>query len=279
MRTRILLILLFCISTYPFVYAQSREMGIMVGAMSYKGDLNPVMFSNKFLHPAIGIIYKRSYNNHWSFRAGFNYGRISANDSQAADSFSINRNLSFRSDILELQGGVEFNFFPYQTANPATFFTPYLFIGLNVFRFNPKAELNGQWYALQPLGTEGQGTDLYPNRNPYGRVSVNVPFGGGLKFKISKRFCTALEVGVRKTYTDYIDDVSKNYADPTAIRKEYGKAAAQLSDRSLEKGSPQIDRQRGDPSKKDWYWFSGIQITYTLSKRYIDSCRPFRIKL
>lgn len=258
--------------------AQSREMGLMMGVMGYKGDLNPVMFSDKFLHPGVGIIYRVSYNNHWSFRAGLNYGRIAADDALASDSFSINRNLSFRSDIIELQGGYEFNFFPYQTANPATFFTPYLFIGLNVFRFNPKANLNGEWYALQPLGTEGQGTEKYKNRKPYSRVGVNLPFGGGFKIKLTRRFSAVLEMGVRRCWTDYLDDTSKSYADPVSIRKEYGKIAVQLADRSLEKGDPQIGRQRGNSTDKDWYWFGGVQVCYTLSKKYIDSCRPFRIK-
>lgn len=258
--------------------AQSREMGLMLGVMGYKGDLNPVMFNDKFLHPGIGIVYRRYYNNHWAFRAGFNYGRVSADDAMAEDSFSINRNLSFRSDIMELQGGYEFNFFPYQTANPATFFTSYLFAGLAIYRFNPKAELNGQWYALQPLGTEGQGTEIYPERKPYSRISISMPFGGGLKFKLTKRFCTVIELGVRRCFLDYLDDVSKSYADPATIRKEYGKVAVQLSDRSINKGSPQIGRQRGNSTDKDWYWFGGIQICYTLSKKYIDSCRPFKIK-
>jgi len=254
-------------------------MGVMVGVMGYKGDLNPVLFTDKFLHPGVGIIYRRYYNNHWAFRAGFSYGRISADDAFSTDSFNLNRNLSFRSDIMELHGGYEFNFFPYQTANPSTFATPYLFVGLSVFRYNPKAELNGQWYALQPLGTEGQGTELYPNRKPYSRVSVSMPFGGGFKIKLSKRFCGIIEVGVRRCWTDYLDDVSKTYADPATIRKEYGKVAAQLSDRSVEKGSPEVGRQRGNTTDKDWYMFSGVQITYTLSKKYIDSCRPFRFKL
>ena len=59
------------------VQSQSRELGVMVGMMGYKGDLNPVMFSDKFLHPGLGVIYRASYNNHWSFRGAFNYGRIS----------------------------------------------------------------------------------------------------------------------------------------------------------------------------------------------------------
>lgn len=273
-------ILISLVTGYFFsAHGQSRELGIMVGVMGYKGDLNPVMFTDKFIHPGVGIIYRRCYTDHWSFRAGFNYGRVSADDAKADDAYSVNRNLSFRSNIMELQAGYEFNFFPYQTANPATFASPYLFAGIAVYRFNPKANLNGTWHALQPLGTEGQGTPLFPERKAYSRISVNIPFGGGLKIKIAKRFCTVIEVGVRKTYTDYLDDVSKTYADPISIRKEYGKPAGLLSDRSLEKGRPQIGRQRGDSSTKDWYWFGGIQICYTLSKKYIDSCRPFRFKL
>ncbi len=280
MKIKISIAITFCFLLNSFVaHAQSREMGVMVGVMGYKGDLNPVMFSDKFLHPGAGIIYRVSYNNHWSFRGAFNYGRISADDALATDSFSLNRNLSFRSDIWEVQGGYEFNFFSYQTANPNTFFTPYLFIGLALFHFNPKAQLNDKWYALQPLGTEGQGTEKYPGRKQYARTGVCMPFGGGFKFKITKRFCGILEVGVRRTWTDYLDDVSTTYADPATIRVEYGKNAVLLSDRSLNKGTPEVGRQRGNSADKDWYMFSGIQITYTLSKRYIDSCRPFRFKL
>ena len=280
MRIRISIAVAFCLlSLSPTANSQSREMGLMVGAMGYKGDLNPVMFSDKFLHPGVGIIYRVCYNNHWSFRGALSYGRISADDKLATDSFSVNRNLSFRSDIIELQGGYEFNFFPYQTANPASFISPYLFITLAVFHFNPKAAYNGQWYALQPLGTEGQGTEKYAGRRPYARTGVCMPFGGGIKFKISKRLCGVVEVGVRRTWTDYLDDVSTTYADPSSIRKEYGKTAVALSDRSLDKGTTEIGRQRGDSNNKDWYMFSGVQICYTLSKKYIDSCRPFRIKL
>ena len=274
----ILIAICFFLNSVP-TCAQSREMGIMVGVMSYKGDLNPQMFTDKFLHPGIGFVYRRCYDNHWAFRGGFNIGHISADDAMAKDSFSINRNLSFRSHIIELQGGYEFNFFPYQTANPATFITPYLFISLAVFHFNPKAELNGKWYDLQPLGTEGQGTEQYPNRKPYSRTSISMPFGGGLKFKITSRIGGVLEVGVRRCWVDYLDDVSKTYADPSTIRKEYGKVAVLLADRSIHKGNPEIGRQRGDNSNKDWYMFSGVQICYTLSKKYIDSCHPFQIKL
>jgi hypothetical protein len=273
--------LIFFLCLLPAVtMSQSRELGIMVGGSGYKGDLNPVMFNKDLVRPGIGIIYRRCYSNHWSFRAGFSVLQIRGDDALATDSFSLNRNLMFKSGVLELHMGYEFNFFPYQTANPATFFTPYLFGGISLYRFNPKAELNGTWYALQPLHTEGQGTPGYPDRKPYSRTSVSVPFGGGIKVKLSRRLGLQVEAGVRKTYTDYLDDVSTTYADPQQIKKEYGKIAAQLSDRSLLKASNgNIGRQRGTSTDKDWYYFAGVQLNYTLSKKYIDSCSPFRIKL
>lgn len=267
-----------CFPTMHF--AQSREMGIMIGGMGYRGDLDPEMYDTKFVDPAIGIIYRRAYSNHWAFKAGLNYGHVSANDSKASDEWSKNRNLSFRSHIIETTGQIEFNFFPYQTSSPFSRFSPYIFFGGSVFNFNPKAEINGTWVKLQPIGTEGQGTEKYPDRKPYKRITGAFVYGGGIKFKIMRRFGVMIESGVRSTFTDYLDDVSSSYADPAAIRKEYGKTAALLSDRSILKDPDgNIGRQRGDRRKKDWFVFTGVQFTYTLSKKYIDSCQPFRIKL
>jgi amino acid permease len=60
--------------------SQSREMGIMFGVMGYKGDLDPNMYDTRFVDPAIGILYRRSYSNHWAFKAAFNYGHVRASD-------------------------------------------------------------------------------------------------------------------------------------------------------------------------------------------------------
>lgn len=255
-------------------------MGVMVGIMGYKGDLDPNMYDTRYLDPGIGILYRRSYSNHWAFKAGLNYGHIRATDEKADDFWSQNRNLNFKSHIIEMTGQFEFNFFPYQTASPYSNFSPFLLCGLSVFHFNPKAKLNDDWIELQPLGTEGQGTEAYPNRHLYRRTNLAFTFGGGFKFKIMRRFGLTLETGVRRTYTDYLDDVSTTYADPLSIRKEYGKTAEILSDRSLNDApGGNVGRQRGDSQHRDWYVFTGIQFTYTLSKKYIDNCQPFRIKL
>ncbi|MFN0189188.1 MAG: DUF6089 family protein [Bacteroidia bacterium] len=272
--------LFLIILAFPFIsHSQSRELGIMVGVMGYRGDLDKNMYDTRFLEPGISAIYRRSYSNHWAFKAGLLYGHVKADDSKADDFYSQNRNLNFRSHIIELSGQFEFNFFPYQTANPNSTFSPYLLCGLSVFHFNPKTKINDDWIELQPLGTEGQGTDA-SNKNPYKRTNLAFTFGGGFKFKIGRRFGLTLESGVRQTYTDYLDDVSTVYADPKSILVEYGKTAALLSDRSLNQApGGNIGRQRGDKQRRDFYVFTGVQLTYTLSKKYIDACQPFRIKL
>src|SRR6185436_16762832 len=220
-----LLFILFSESSF----SQSSEIGIMLGVSSYKGDLNGSLFNPNSFHPAVGVLYRHCYNNHWSLKFGINYGTVSGDDSQSDDPFQQYRNLSFISSILELEGQYEFNFFPFQTANRTTPGTPFLFLGLAVFKFNPKAELDGTDYSLQPLGTEGQGTPGYPDRKKYKRVQVSFPFGGGYKFRLSNRFGVTIEAGARKSTTDYLDDVSKTYAKKDVLLAAHGPEAVRLS--------------------------------------------------
>jgi hypothetical protein len=274
-----LLIIIFSVVAFTSG-AQTAEMGIMVGVSGYKGDINPHLYSTKDLHLAGGILYRYCFNNHWAFKTGINFLKISSDDSSSGDTYQEHRNLSFRSKVQELTLQFEFNFFKFQTANPATKWSPYLLWGLTVFHFNPEANLNGEWYKLQPLGTEGQGTSLYKDRKPYKRTQVAFTFGGGFKFQLSRRFGLAIETGARKTYTDYLDDVSKTYADKNAIAALNGTDAALLSDRSVDQSNDQnVNRDRGNKNNKDWYVFTGVQLNYTMSKKYNDPCKPFRVKM
>jgi hypothetical protein len=257
---------------------QYNEMGIVIGAMNYKGELSRHLFNDDFLHPGIGIFYRHNIDRRWCWKISLNYGRISGDDAVAKNAWDRNRNLSFYSNILELSPQIELNFLPYETGNSDYPFTPYVFTGLSIFRFNPKAELNGTTYDLQSLGTEGQGLN---GTKKYKKTSFAIPIGGGLKISIGS-VGIGLEIGARRTYTDYLDDVSTVYPDLIALASARGPAAALLSDRSIFPldtalfiPSAQF-KQRGNSSDKDWYVFGGITIYWRLSSLLRDICKPFK---
>ncbi len=275
--TRFLIIALFISS---FSFGQSSELGFFLGFSGYKGELSESLFKTQFWRPAVGVLYRRNLNSHWAYRLGINYGTVAGDDAKSDIEYNQRRNLSFRSRVLEAHGMFEFNFFPYQLANSDSRWTPFLFGGLAVYRFNPQAELGDDWIDLQPLGTEGQGTSVYPDRDKYKRVAISIPFGAGFRVKLGRRFGISVEVGARRTYSDYLDDVSKTYADKDVLLSENGELAVQLSDRSIDGQSVgNTDRQRGNSTDNDWYMFGGITLNFTLSNKYVDNCSPFKRKL
>ena len=253
--------------------AQDHEIGFNVGASYYIGDLNP--FAH-FYNPKLagGLHYKRNLNPRISYRLGFLYARAGASDADSKDGFAVNRNLSFQTNIYELSGIVEVNFFKFQPGDFRWYapFTPYLFFGLAYFNMNPKGTYNGELIELQPLGTEGQGTSQN-DKKKYNLNQVSIPFGLGFKFSLAKRITMAFEYGVRKTFTDYMDDVSGNYVDPEVLAAESGQLAAEIADPSIE-GTAFNNNSgtvRGNPYNKDWYFYAGGTLSIIVGRR--DKCR------
>jgi hypothetical protein len=201
--------------------AQYNDVGVMLGGANYKGELSRHLFNTNFIHPAIGIFYRHNYDRRWSLKVALNYGRISGDDAKAKTPFEIDRNLSFYSDILEISPLFEFNFFPFETGRNDYPFTPYLFTGLSFFHFNPKTKLGNTIYELQPLGTEGQGINGVKR---YKRFQVALPIGGGIKIAVGN-IGIGIELGARRAYTDYLDDVSTVYPDMAALLAANGPAA------------------------------------------------------
>src|SRR5436190_18324346 len=158
-----LLFLTFCaLWTSVGSYAQRNDIGLFLGVAKYKGELSNSFYTINFIHPAFGAYYRDNFNKHWSFRLGATIAKVSGDDAFSKSEFEVNRNLSFSSTLQEVEGRFEFNFMPYELGNYNYLFTTFMFGGLSVFHFNPKAELHGQEVELQPLGTEGQG--VYADR-------------------------------------------------------------------------------------------------------------------
>jgi len=243
----------------------TSEVGLFLGGSYYIGDLNQGNhFNNTKL--AGGVIYRHNYNLRFTLQGNLFYGSIAADDSKSHNFGNQQRNLSFKSPIIEAGGQFEFNFMPYKIGDEKYPFSPYLFLGIGIFKFNPQAELNGEWYDLQPLSTEGQGTIANASK-PYALIQASVPFGAGIKFNIGKVVGLSLEWGMRKTFTDYLDDVSKTYAPNNLLLSTKGTIAATLADRSLiqNKNNVNSGRQRGFSGTNDWYSFSGIILSFKIA--------------
>ena len=141
--------------------------------------------------------------------------------------------------------------------------------------------LNGSWYELQPLGTEGQGTKAYPGLTPYKLTQFGVPFGIGAKISLSKILCVGLEWGMRKTYTDYLDDVSTTYPDPVLLKAQKGEIAMELSNRSIPVAGEhpvQAGVQRGNSKTRDWYSFAGLTFTVKIITQKDKGCRDQQVR-
>jgi hypothetical protein len=249
-------------------HSQVNELGLTGGAMYYIGDLNPTKHYPRDTKLGGGLLFRHNMNDRFAFRLQALYGTLQAYDSDSNDSLAVLRNLHFRTRLFEAAGLLEINFFKYRSREKdSRKWTPFLFAGLAYFRANPKAQLDDTWYALQPLGTEGQGTSVR-NTDAYKVDQIAIPFGMGFKFNFG-RLDMQLEWGLRRTYTDYIDDVSGTYVDNDLLATENGPLSAALADRSGLNAIPgfsNADRARGDPNTRDWYSYSGISFTYVISR-------------
>ncbi len=241
-------------------FRSRSELGLMVGGMYYIGDLNPYkQYNNTQLSG--GILFRHSVHSRMSYRASLIYGSVTADDKLSTNQLQKNRNLNFKSTIYEFSAGVEFNYLPFEVGHDKYKGTAYLMAGIGIFQMNPTTQLDGASIQLQPIGTEGQSSVLSSKGN-YSLTQFTIPFGLGVRATIAKRASVNFEIGFRKTFTDYLDDVHLDtYVDYTDLSDANGPIAATLSNRSLNNDPL---GKRGDSSTKDWYVFTGIMFMFNL---------------
>lgn len=218
--------------------------------MYYLGDMNPRGHFS-FSHPGFGVFFRYTTNYRYAFKFGVNYGTISGDDKKSSEADQQERNLSFRSRILELHSLAEFNFVDYRIGHDRHRFTMYIFAGIGMFYFNPQADIGGGYENLRQYHTEGQS-------KAYRRVQPNIPFGVGFKWNVGKKCGIGIEWGPRRTFTDYLDDLSGVYPDA-------GNSSVYTNQTT--NGSGSAGDMRGNPSTKDWYFFYGISLNIKLREK------------
>jgi hypothetical protein len=236
----------------------------------------------KTAKPSVGMYVLANYLDKISLRLEGTFGQVVGYDSilkkvAASTSGRYERNLSFKSKISEVQLALEVHplmFRDFEDEDPPLL-SPYGIIGVGYYSFDPQAKLNGQWYSLQPLHTEGQGFKEYPERKNYQLSQVNIAAGLGVKYQISPLLNARLEFVQRFLSTDYLDDASNEaYIDPALFSAYLSPAKAaiaqQLADRRGEimpSDVVNINNQRGDPSDNDAYFTIQVKVGLTLGRQ------------
>jgi len=251
---------------------QYTSIGVSLNAMNYFGDVNPQtnFASFKFgdTRPNIGVSITHRYFPRISGRFALAAGRIAANDDNQSSTgdayFRNNRNVNFRNNIYEASAVMIVDLIENRNnylKRPD--FVPYLFAGLAGFYHNPQGTRDGgqTWVDLQPLNLE-QG-------NSFSRVSLAIPFGGGVRYRINRNLDASFELGLRKTFTGNLDAVNGNYRGPADLgpanedRYYFGYGIT----KDHRGGSFDAAGAKRGQGKDDWYTVVGFSLNYILNPK------------
>lgn len=274
-----------------------NELTVGLGVSNFLGELggrdqigSPFIWDLEIsmTKPAFSFGYRYFMGKQWALRMNGTYGVLAGNDNLTQETFRQNRNLSFRSNLLEAQVVVEWHPFQEMPGHlhdlrgvkgvAPTRMGLYFFAGVGGFHFNPKTQFEGAWVELKPLGTEGQGLPGGPEE--YSLTQICIPMGFGVRRALNKKSTIGLELQYTKTFTDYIDDVSGYYYDNKVLLEERGPLTAYLADPSLGevRGQTKTGEQRGYPDHNDAYLFMKVQFHYKLY-RYRANNKKYKSRL
>ena len=201
------------------VNAQYQEVGLGFGGLTYTGDITRY-YEIKDNSPGIYGLFRRNVSEAISLRANVLGGKIRGNERYIPDAFSERRSHSFNINIIETSFLMEYNFLDFRDDKALFDGSPFLFVGVGGMYFWGHEEANGNYNDFQLV----------------------LPFGGGYKHQFSPNFILGIEFGVRKTFTDYLDNLSGIPEDQTQAFKG--------------------NFEHGNKYNTDWYYFLGISINY-----------------
>ncbi len=271
-----------------------KELNFGFGATNFLGDLGGANqigtdYSIKdwdFPATSLGgsFAFRYRFHPYYATSTIINFGVIRGNDLNTKDPVREQRNLHFRAPFINISQRYEYVALAKEKIG-RRFNIPglrgfkdhneqlYLFTGIGVMWFNPKAQLNGSWVPLQPLSTAGQGLPGGPEN--YSRVTATIPFGIGMRMGINRFWRVGLEFSYIKTFSDYLDDVSGDYYDAAEILALKGPDAAYLSNPSP---VPQnyAGYLRGD-KEKDAMFYMNLIVTRNITYQKIGQ-RSSRVR-
>lgn len=245
--------------------------GLTYGGANYQGELQDKKFTLEAMRPGFGVSTLFAYNDRLSGSFEIFRGVLSGSDARP-DSRNRSRNLQFVTQLYDFTLAGRFNLFNYRDLP----FIPYVTGGVSLFHIDPYTTdgVQGRVY-LFPLSTEGQRLRAYPEIPVQQNVNYALMGGGGIELRLTEKLRMDIEVGFRKTFTDYIDDVSGYFPDPAMLLAERGPIAVRFSYRGGE--VPGVSKEfpkgtlRGNPATDDWYHVLSIRFRYPILSWDLES--------
>jgi opacity protein-like surface antigen len=241
------------------VRGQELYVGATLVGANYQGELQDKQLTLDGMTPGLGLNALYAHNDWLSVSLELYRGLLSGSDAKP-DSRNRNRGLQFVTQLFDLTAAARINL--YNNYNVP--FIPYVTGGVSLFHVDPYTTdgVRGRVY-LFPLSTEGQGLRAYPEIPKHRNLNYAVMGGLGLEMRMTEQIRVDVEVGFRKTFTDYIDDVSGYYPDPNMLLAERGPIAVQYSYRGDEAGGSPVfpgGTLRGNPGTDDWYHIVQVRV-------------------
>ena len=264
-----------------------KELTGGLGATQFTGDLGgrnligkdfsmrDIDFPTTSISGFVG--YRFRFHPYFATSSSLNFGMLRGDDSQTNEIIRNSRNLHFRSLYLELQQRIEVIVWANEKFNSRGAKKGsrkyrndrvYLYTGLGLCYFNPKAKYQDEWVALRPLKTEGQG--LVGGADQTKPVTMTIPIGIGFRMAVSKVWSLGIEATYIKTFSDYIDDVHGVYFDPTKL---YSPEAQYLSNPASNNTSWFAPGQQRGDANKDAYYTLNIVATRNITYKYKGGSR------
>tara|TARA_B110000285_G_scaffold225681_1_gene284290 strand:+ start:2684 stop:3643 length:960 start_codon:yes stop_codon:yes gene_type:complete len=225
------------------------------------------------------IGYRYRFHQYFATTTSFNIGLLKGDDALTNEIIRESRNLHFRSIIIDLSQRLEvivlahekvgsrYNLSGHRKRAKNHNKQMYLFGGVGIAYFNPKAKYNDEWVALRPLKTEGQGLPGGAEKNS--PVSLIIPMGIGVRWGLSQLWRMGLEATYTMTFSDYVDDVHDIYYDRDLLAAQVGVEAAYLSNPSVQNSTWfAAGQQRGDKDENDAYFY--LNLTFIRNVTYKD---------
>jgi hypothetical protein len=281
MRHVLIILVLLTLPIFGFSQYYAMDYGILAGSSQYLGEFGgkekearPFIMDMKMgqTRYAMGGFYRYRFIDKVGVNIQMNWIRLKGADNLSTNNERVGRNLSFRNDIFELSTRLEYYFYHVNdvghTGRYQLDFRAYGFLGAGVFYNNPRASHDswGGYNRLRPLQTEGV---------KYGVIQPSIPFGVGAFYTYKKNHRLGWEFGVRKTFTDYIDDASTSYVEQTEGTMAYDYANRYDASTGTTIGAEQYGAgsPRGNQENNDWYMTTQFSYSYVLRGK-----RSFRKK-